>query len=276
MRHGRNTLFLDELGDRHVGQRLPAGAREHKAGAVTERPCLAQDLDGAVGQRNPVLAGGLGSSGRHRPPIGVDLAPRCEPDFPGTRRRQNEELEGEFRRRPRARGTYGGDGGGDLTMRHRRHVPHLPGGLRQRRRDRVAGGVVLPVASRDGPLHHGPDSAANLPGGLVFLHPDGYQYGQHVGRCDLVDALLADGGGVLPQGRPPQLCRLAGILPGFAVDRDDLLDGISERRHLGAALLGQRVDAVCDGDAVGERALSCLCQRNDGPRTETEIVALSV
>ena len=105
--------------------------------------------------------------------------------------------------------------------------------LRQRGRNRVAGGIVAPVALRDGPLHHRADALAHPPHGFVFGVPVRDQDGHHVHGGDLVDPSPAESRhGVVPEARPPLLLALARVLPAFAMDADHGVDRLGEGRHV--------------------------------------------
>ena len=126
-------------------------------------------------------------------------------------------------------------------------LPH-GAGLRQRGRDRVAGGVVAPVALGYGPLHHRADALAHPAHGLVLRVPVRDEDRHHVRGGDLVDPLAAEPlHGVVPERGPPLLLALAGVLPAFAMDRDHGLDGLGECGHVLAPLEGEGIAAgPCD------------------------------
>ena len=81
--------------------------------------------------------------------------------------------------------------GADLGEGEGALVPAHAAVLRQRGGDRVAGGVVVAVALRDGPLHHGADPLAHAPHGFGLGVPVRDQDGHHVGGGDLVDPSAA-------------------------------------------------------------------------------------
>ena len=101
--------------------------------------------------------------------------------------------------------------------------------LRQRGRNRVAGGVVAPVALRDGPLHDRADTLAHPAHGFVLGVPVRDEDGHHVRGGDLVDPSPAESRhGVVPEARPPLFLALARVLPAFAVDCDHGFDRLGE------------------------------------------------
>ena len=239
VRHGLDAELPEQLGDRVVAERPALRRGEYQPGPVLEGARFVEDLQRAGRQRDPVVALRLHPARGHRPGrrVEVDLVPRREPDLAGPGGRQRQELEGERGECLRTRrlhllerGTDHGEGEGAL-------VPAHAAVLRQRGGDRVAGGVVVAVALRDGPLHHRADPLAHAAHGLVLGVPVRDQHGHHVGGGDLVDPLAAEPlHGVVPERRPPLLLALSGVLPAFAVDGDHGLERVREGGHVRFAL----------------------------------------
>ena len=55
MQHGGDAESFDQVRQRHVGKRLPAGTAEQQARAVTAPPWVVQDLDRPPGERHAVI-----------------------------------------------------------------------------------------------------------------------------------------------------------------------------------------------------------------------------
>ncbi len=101
------------------------------------------------------------------------------------RRRQHWALEMPAASRPSIGVPDRGDGGGDLPVGQRRPVLDRRGAFRQRRRDRLAGRVVVPVARAMAHRIDGPDALPHFPGRDVFGAPDWEQRRHDVGRRQL-------------------------------------------------------------------------------------------
>ena len=197
--------------------------------------------------------------------ISSQRALRTSPERGG----QHQELErqpdagaGVATPHPRERGV-------DLGVWQRPLVPLHRGDLRQRGRDRVAGGVVGAQALRDGPLHHGADALPEAPGGHPSGGPDGQQHGHDVGAGHGVHGLTADARqGVGGKAGAPLAFGTRAILPVGGVDRDDGLQRLGEGRHGHHRAAG--IAALGDGPGVLQRALAGHGEGDDGVAAEAE------
>ena len=142
----------------------------------------------------------------------------------------------------------------DLRVGQRAHVLLAYRGLRERRGEHVARGVVVAVPLRHRPLHDRADALAHPSGGHALGGPDGQQHRHDVGGGDGVDALASKARQdvVAHAGAPLALGAIALPVPG--VDRDYGLIGFLEGGHLLHAPPG--VAALGDGARVGERLLA--------------------
>ena len=177
---------------RRLGNTRPARSTEattSRSRSASRRTSTARPHSG-----NAVLAVGLHPRGGHRPHQRrqVELLPRRHAHLPRARRRQHQQLEGQLRPGPRLRDAHARQRRADLAVRQRREVADHPRAFGQRRRDRLAGRVVAPVALRDRPAHDDADAPAHPLRGLVLGRPDRLQRRHHVGRRHPVDALVAD------------------------------------------------------------------------------------
>ena len=124
VRDGADLQVLEQPRQRHIGQPLPAPAREHQRMAVAERSRRVEDLFGTPAQGNPVFPLCLRARGRDGPYVAlrVDLGPLRPADLTGSRRREHEELECELHHERSTQRLHCADGRRHVAMGQRPHV----------------------------------------------------------------------------------------------------------------------------------------------------------
>ena len=143
--------------------------------------------------------------------------------------------------------------------------------------DGVAGGVVVPMALRHGPLHHRPDTLAHPAHGLGLGVPVRDEHRHHVRGGDFVDALATQPRhGVVPEARSPLRLALSAVLPALAVDADHDLGRLGEGWHVGPAPQRDRVTAGSGSLAILEGGLPGFGQGDVGEAAEADITSVSV
>ena len=219
---------------------------------------------------------GLHALGRNAPlaRCEVDLVPGGAERLAAPCRGQDEELEAQPRAlRDAGHVAHGVEGCADLR----------PGQCAEVRLDRRHGGqrpvdgfprhIRPDVTVGLAPLERGADALAELARELRAGAPQRLEDAQDIVLTNRVDAQGADlGEGVLlkrlhpgtggPGGAPPRPVRLEGRGRRGA-----------EGRRVRPSLLGQRVDAVGDGDAVGHGALARLGEGDGGIAAEADVAA---
>ena len=180
VRHGVDVQGAHQVAHGAMGLRHPGRRREHRAGAVGQlRPRRVEHAERPVRQRHPVRAARLHMLGGHGPHAGVevDVRPARAADLAGAGRGEHQELEGERGAPVGVAAAHLRQRGAHLGVRQRPAVLRGRGVARQRRAERLAGGVVGAVALGDGPLHHRADVRAHPFGGLALGGPDRLQHG---------------------------------------------------------------------------------------------------
>ena len=157
-----------------------------------------QDLYRAGAQRYPVLASRLHPRRRDRPRrlAEVDLLPPRAPRFPGSDRRQHQNLERRLdtaRPEPDAR-TVSMAAATPLWGRASRCVTMSFCGCRSadRAAQHAVAGIVVSQVHRNDPPQHAPDALVHRAGRLRLHVPGGRLDLQHVGGVDLRDQPAAD------------------------------------------------------------------------------------
>ena len=199
MRNCPDPQLLEQLREPRIGELLAGRAGKDQPGGLRRRRACAQalgrmqDLYRAGAQRYPVLASRLHPRRRDRPRrlAEVDLLPPRAPRFPGSDRRQHQNLERRLdtaRPEPDAR-TVSMAAATPLWGRASRCVTMSFCGCRSadRAAQHAVAGIVVSQVHRNDPPQHAPDALVHRAGRLRLHVPGGRLDLQHVGGVDLRD-----------------------------------------------------------------------------------------
>ncbi len=269
MRNCPDPQLLEQLREPRIGELLAGRAGKDQPGGLRRRRACAQalgrmqDLYRAGAPRYPVLASRLHPRRRDRPRrlAEVDLLPPRAPRFPGSDRRQHQNLERRLdtaRPEPDAR-TVSMAAATPLWGRASRCVTMSFCGCRSadRAAQHAVAGIVVSQVHRNDPPQHAPDALVHRAGRLCLHVPGGPLDLQHVGGVDLRDQPPGrHGGRHSVRGWDPVL-RIPPVARALTLLFEHALAVLGESRNARrAALLRKRV-------ATGPRQLPVgeVCSR---------------
>ena len=164
----------------------------------------------------------------------------------------------------------------NLRIRQRRLMPGPDAGPGKRCADGVSGRVVLPIALRDRPAHHGQDALPHPAGSL----PLSAQMGRRTAIASAVAVRLtghfsASPHCVVAEARPPSLLLPAAVRPTRHLDGDHRVDGHPEGRNHSLPA-GQGQIAPAPGHRVHDAFPVGLSQADMRPGSESKVAGSSV